>query len=90
VLVCDAFHAMTSDRPYRMAMAEDEARSELVRHAGTQFDPVVVGALLSALDQRNRLDQGLVIGIDTGSASNNTSVGGRYGDPSGRTALQSA
>lgn len=50
VLVCDAFHAMTSDRPYRAAMPEEDARAELVRHAGTQFDPVIVGALLSSLD----------------------------------------
>ncbi|MBJ7347513.1 MAG: HD-GYP domain-containing protein [Thermoleophilaceae bacterium] len=49
VLVCDAFHAMTSDRPYRAALPEHEARAELVRNAGTQFDPVVVGALLAAL-----------------------------------------
>ncbi|MGB1584113.1 MAG: HD-GYP domain-containing protein [Solirubrobacterales bacterium] len=50
VLVCDAYHAMTSDRPYREAMPISDARAELVRHAGTQFDPVVVGALLSSLD----------------------------------------
>ncbi|MBJ7458423.1 MAG: HD-GYP domain-containing protein [Thermoleophilaceae bacterium] len=50
VLVCDAFHAMTSDRPYREAMPVEEARAELVRHAGTQFDPVIVNALLSSLD----------------------------------------
>lgn len=50
VLVCDAYHAMTSDRPYRAAMPIDEARAELVRHAGTQFDPVIVGALLASLD----------------------------------------
>ena len=50
VLVCDAFHAMTSDRPYREAMPVEDARAELVRHAGTQFDPVIVGALLSSLD----------------------------------------
>ena len=50
VLVCDAFHAMTSDRPYRTAMPVEEARAELVRNAGTQFDPVIVGALLSSLD----------------------------------------
>ena len=50
VLVCDAYHAMTSDRPYREAMPIEAARAELVRHAGTQFDPVVVGALLSSLD----------------------------------------
>ncbi|MFT4050328.1 MAG: HD domain-containing phosphohydrolase, partial [Solirubrobacterales bacterium] len=50
VLVCDAFHAMTSDRPYRAAMPIEDARAELVRNAGTQFDPVIVGALLSSLD----------------------------------------
>jgi HD-GYP domain-containing protein (c-di-GMP phosphodiesterase class II) len=50
VLVCDAYHAMTSDRPYRQAMPIEDARAELVRHAGTQFDPVIVGALLSSLD----------------------------------------
>ena len=52
VLVCDAFHAMTSDRPYRMAIPVEEARAELVRNAGTQFDPVIVHALLGALDNR--------------------------------------
>ncbi|MGK2877667.1 MAG: HD-GYP domain-containing protein, partial [Solirubrobacterales bacterium] len=50
VLVCDAFHAMTSDRPYREAMPVEDVRAELVRHAGTQFDPVIVVALLSSLD----------------------------------------
>lgn len=52
VLVCDAFHAMTSDRPYRKAMAIEDARLELSRNAGTQFDPTVVGALLHVLDRR--------------------------------------
>jgi HD-GYP domain-containing protein (c-di-GMP phosphodiesterase class II) len=52
VLVCDAYHAMTSDRPYRKALFEHDARAELVRNAGTQFDPVVVGALLSALSRQ--------------------------------------
>ncbi|MBI5310023.1 MAG: HD-GYP domain-containing protein [Actinobacteria bacterium] len=52
VLVCDAFHAMTSDRPYRAAMTVAETRLELSRCAGTQFDPTVVGALLQVLDSR--------------------------------------
>jgi hypothetical protein len=52
VLVCDAFHAMTSDRPYRRAMSVEDARLELSRNAGTQFDPTVVGALLHVLDRR--------------------------------------
>jgi len=40
--VCDAFDAMTSDRPYRPAMTVEEAMAELVRCAGTQFDKKVV------------------------------------------------
>ena len=58
VLVCDAFHAMTSDRPYRAAMAVEDARLELSRNAGTQFDPVVVGALLKVLDARLAVTNG--------------------------------
>jgi two-component system, cell cycle response regulator len=49
VAVCDAFHAMTSDRPYRAAFSEDEAVAELQRSAGSQFDPRVVDAFLGAL-----------------------------------------
>jgi diguanylate cyclase (GGDEF)-like protein/putative nucleotidyltransferase with HDIG domain len=50
VAVADAFEAMTSDRPYRMAIAKQSARAELLRCAGTQFDPRVVAAFLAALD----------------------------------------
>ena len=49
VLVCDAYHAMTSNRPYRMAMPLEEAVEELRRCAGIQFDPDVVQALLDDL-----------------------------------------
>ncbi len=49
--VCDAYHAMTSDRPYRQAMGHDYAAAELRRGAGTQFDPAVVRALLDSLDE---------------------------------------
>lgn len=51
-LACDAYHAMTSDRPYRNAMSAESARTELERHAGTQFDPRVVEALLEELAAR--------------------------------------
>ncbi len=51
IAVCDAFHAMTSDRPYRDAMPRHEALAELGRCAGTQFDPDVVRALLDELGE---------------------------------------
>jgi diguanylate cyclase (GGDEF)-like protein len=44
VLVCDAFHAMTTDRPYRTRLPADEAVRRLTQSAGSQFDPTVVAA----------------------------------------------
>ena len=52
IFACDAWDAMTSDRPYRAAMPEAEARAELRSAAGSQFDPAVVDALLTVLDAR--------------------------------------
>ena len=49
IAVCDAFDAMTSDRPYRRAMPADQAVAELLRHAGTQFDPEVIAAFRAEL-----------------------------------------
>jgi diguanylate cyclase (GGDEF)-like protein len=46
IFVCDAFHAMTTDRPYRRALSFEEARKELEEGAGSQFDPSVVAAFL--------------------------------------------
>jgi diguanylate cyclase (GGDEF)-like protein len=51
VLVVDAFHAMTSNRPYRKGMPESEAKLQLQAGAGTQFDPDVVAAFLRVLDR---------------------------------------
>ncbi|MET0561744.1 MAG: diguanylate cyclase [Gaiellaceae bacterium] len=49
VLACDAYHAMTTDRPYRGSLGEEEAKRRLVEASGTQFDPEVVDALLRVL-----------------------------------------
>ncbi|HEU4448460.1 MAG TPA: diguanylate cyclase [Gaiellaceae bacterium] len=47
ILVCDAFHAMTTDRPYRRRVAPAEARGRLREAAGRQFDPRVVDVFLA-------------------------------------------
>ena len=49
--VADAYEAMVADRPYRAGMQPVEAREELVRCAGAQFDAAVVDAFLAALDE---------------------------------------
>jgi HD-GYP domain-containing protein (c-di-GMP phosphodiesterase class II) len=46
ISVCDSYHAMTSDRPYRKAMSVEVALAELRAGAGSQFDPEVVEAFL--------------------------------------------
>jgi HD-GYP domain-containing protein (c-di-GMP phosphodiesterase class II) len=51
IAACDAFHAMTSDRPYRGALPREIAIDELRRCAGGQFDPRVVEALLDELER---------------------------------------
>ena len=53
VAVCDAYRAMSEDRPYRSALSEDDARDELERGAGGHFDADCVAALLRALDRRD-------------------------------------
>lgn len=49
VSCCDAYNAMTTDRPYRGALSLEQAHRELVVHRGSQFDPVVVDTLLALL-----------------------------------------
>jgi len=49
---CDAFSAMTTDRPYRDAMSTEAALAELRANSGTQFDPRVVGALVVLVSER--------------------------------------
>jgi len=45
--IADALDAITSDRPYRQARSFEEARDEIVRCSGTQFDPAIVELFLS-------------------------------------------
>jgi diguanylate cyclase (GGDEF)-like protein len=56
IFACDAFHAMTTDRPYRDALSVDEAFRRLAEAAGTQFDPRVIEVCLRVLRQPPPLD----------------------------------
>ncbi|MEO7804652.1 MAG: HD domain-containing phosphohydrolase [Actinomycetota bacterium] len=49
--IADTFDAMTSDRPYRTGLSFDAAITEIERCSGTQFDPQVVDAFMSAKDE---------------------------------------
>jgi HD-GYP domain-containing protein (c-di-GMP phosphodiesterase class II) len=51
VFACDAYNAMTTDRPYRSAMTRDAAIAELHANTGTQFDPRIVAALIKVVEQ---------------------------------------
>ncbi len=57
VFACDAYHAMVSDRPYRAAMTDNDAQTELQTHAGRQFDPDVTDALLRVLQRLDHAAQ---------------------------------
>ncbi len=49
VFVCDAYHAMTSDRPYRRALGHESAVEQIEAGAGSQFCPYTCRVLLRAL-----------------------------------------
>jgi HD-GYP domain-containing protein (c-di-GMP phosphodiesterase class II) len=50
IFACDAFHAMTTDRPYRRALPPEDALRRLEEGAGTQFDPRVIEVCLRVLE----------------------------------------
>jgi diguanylate cyclase (GGDEF)-like protein len=51
IFVCDAYHAMTTDRPYRRRLGHPEAVRRLREGAGSQFDPRVVEVCLDVLER---------------------------------------
>jgi diguanylate cyclase (GGDEF)-like protein len=52
IAVCDAYDAMTANRPYRPPLGPDAAVRELERCSGTQFDPDVVAVVAVAVRQQ--------------------------------------
>jgi len=53
--VCNAYDAMTSDRPHRQALTHDTARQYLSKAAGKQFDPEIVNHFLSELNSNKQM-----------------------------------
>jgi len=51
IAVANAFDTMTSDQPYRTALAANDAFNEIVKHSGSQFDPGMVEAFRRCWDR---------------------------------------
>ena len=51
IAIADAYDSMTSDRPYRKPLSNGEAKNELVKYGGKQFDPQLVTIFLDILKE---------------------------------------
>lgn len=56
IAVCDAYDAMTSNRPYRKALSRAEASKEIKNGLGKQFDPEAAEAFISILEDESRAE----------------------------------
>ena len=57
IRACNAYVAMVSERPYRAALTDDEALNELMRLAGTEFDPTVVRVLVAHIRDEHEAER---------------------------------
>lgn len=57
IALADAFDAMTTDRPYRQALSEEEAITEILRFRGTQFSPELADAFAKMMRETPRMDE---------------------------------
>src|SRR4051812_7743347 len=69
VAACDAYDAMTTDRCYRRGMSAADARAELERCSGSQFDRTVVAALVAELMEPHRQQAACTAEGETASES---------------------
>ncbi|RJQ41399.1 MAG: HD domain-containing protein [Nitrospiraceae bacterium] len=54
ISIADTWDAMLSDRPYRRALTTEEAKNELKKHSGIQFDPEIVVAFIKVLESEGQ------------------------------------
>jgi len=76
VFACDAYSAMTTDRPYRAAMSQETALEELWANAGTQFDPRVVSALATVIRNGTHVESSPALDVRQVLARNAAIIGG--------------
>jgi len=65
VNIVDTFRALISEGPYRRCYSLDEARNEIIKSAGTKFDPKVVGAFVKALSDLGAREYKCELILDT-------------------------
>jgi HD-GYP domain-containing protein (c-di-GMP phosphodiesterase class II) len=61
IALADVYDAMASDRPYRKALTPFEAKEQITKGSGTEFDPLVVEAFLKAFQKQEMEIPGIVI-----------------------------
>jgi HD-GYP domain-containing protein (c-di-GMP phosphodiesterase class II) len=76
VFCCDAYNAMTTDRPYRKSLGREKALAEIRDNSGTQFDPTIAAALERVVSNDERYPR-LVESVTTSNAIAATIAAGR-------------
>jgi response regulator RpfG family c-di-GMP phosphodiesterase/signal transduction histidine kinase len=69
IAIADAYHAMTSDRPYRKALSPATAARELLKHSGHQFDPTLVKAFVDGLLKKGEISESDLQAAETRKSS---------------------
>jgi HD-GYP domain-containing protein (c-di-GMP phosphodiesterase class II) len=53
IAICDSYDAMTSNRPYRRALSDEEAIKEIIDRSGSQFDPNIAKVFIEKVLRRS-------------------------------------
>ena len=85
VNVVDSFRALVTPGPYRRCFSLDEARNEIIRGAGSRFDPRVVGAFTGALDELGAVEDRCELVLSTLEAAHDADSGADARDNTGET-----
>jgi HD-GYP domain-containing protein (c-di-GMP phosphodiesterase class II) len=73
-MVSDTIDAMTTDRPYRLALTFDKVVAELMRYRGQQFDPTIVDAVVNSVTLRRIINDKEFMAEQTSIRSANISL----------------